>query len=66
MIDCKLIDDNYQDLFETYLNYKTILFESIYTNNYYSDTIDEIIKYIDYFLSHFRNKKSLHHLKRQV
>ena len=50
MIDCKLIDDNYQDLFETYLNYKTILFESIYNNNYYSDTIDEIIKYIDYFI----------------
>jgi len=34
MIDCNLIDDNYQDLFETYLNYKTILFESIYNNNY--------------------------------
>ena len=50
MIDCKLIDNNYQDLFETYLNYKTILFESIYNNNYYSDTIDEIIKYIDYFI----------------
>jgi hypothetical protein len=51
MIDCKLINDNYQDLFETYFNYKTILFESIYSNNYYSDTIDEIIKYIDYFIN---------------
>lgn len=50
MIDCKLIDDNYQDLFETYINYKTILFESIYNNNYYSDTIDEIIKYIDFYI----------------
>ena len=50
MLDYKLVDNNYQDLFETYLNYKTILFESIYNNNYYSDTIDEIIKYIDYFI----------------
>jgi hypothetical protein len=51
MIDCNLINDNYQDLFETYLNYKTILFESIYNNNYYSDTIDEIIKYIDIYIT---------------
>jgi len=51
MIDCKLIDDNYQDLFETYINYKTILFESIYNNNYYSDTINEIIKYIDFYIN---------------
>lgn len=50
MIDCKLIENNYQDLFETYLNYKTILFESIYNYNYHSDTIEEIIKYIDYFI----------------
>ena len=50
ILENKLLDNNLQDLFETYISYKTILFESIYNNNYYSDTINEIIKYIDCFI----------------
>ena len=50
ILENNLLDNNLQDLFETYISYKTILFESIYNNNYYSDTINEIIKYIDSFI----------------
>jgi hypothetical protein len=51
LLENNISNYNLQDLFEKYINYKSILIESIYNNNYYSDTIDEIIKYIDIYIT---------------
>ena len=51
LLENNISDYNLQDLFEKYINYKSILIESIYNNNYGSETIDEIIKYIDIYIT---------------